>query len=70
MKKNPAPPQPKILFSIDEAADLLGLSPCTIRNWAYAGKIASHKIGRRLLVSQTSIDQVLSESLRPQLKSA
>ena len=55
----------RVLFSVDETAAELGLSPATIRSWAYSRKIASHKIGRRLMISRESIDHLLSESLRP-----
>jgi excisionase family DNA binding protein len=59
-----------LLHSVKKAGELLGLSPWTIRQWCYTGRIASHKIGTRLMVSQDSIDQLLSDSLRPRVEDA
>ncbi len=60
----------KQLLSIKAAADALGLSVWTLRSWAYSGKVSSHKLGSRLLVSQAEIDRILTESERPRLESA
>jgi excisionase family DNA binding protein len=57
-----------LLLGVKQAGEMLGLSPWTIRQWCYTGKIASHKIGSRLMVSQEAIDQLLAESLRPRLQ--
>jgi excisionase family DNA binding protein len=57
-----------LLLGVKQAGEMLGLSPWTIRQWCYTGKIASHKIGTRLMVSQEAIDQLLAESLRPRLQ--
>lgn len=56
------------LLSVYDAGAVLGLSPWTIRQWCYTGKIASHKIGSRLMVSYEAIDQLLRESLRPRVQ--
>ncbi len=66
----PTPPASPLLLSVYKAGEMLGLSPWTIRQWCYTGKIASYKIGTRLMVSQDSINEVLSESLRPRLQAA
>ena len=57
-----------LLFGVKQAGEMLGLSPWTIRQWCYTGKIASYKIGSRLMVSQESMDQLIAESLRPRLQ--
>jgi len=57
-----------LLLGVKQAAEMLGLSPWTIRQWCYSGKIASHKIGTRLMVSPEALDQLLAETLRPRLQ--
>ncbi len=66
----PSTPASPLLLSVYKAGEMLGLSHWTIRQWCYTGRIASYKIGTRLMVSQDSIDQLLSESLRPRLQAA
>jgi len=53
------------LVSVAEAAGRLGLSIWTLRNWAYAGKVASCKLGSRLLIPESEIERLISESMRP-----
>lgn len=53
------------LISIDKAADILGLSPWTIRAWITQGKITSAKLGARRLIPQSELDRLISESLVP-----
>ncbi len=60
----------KKIHSVSHAGEMLGLSPWTIRQWCYSGKIASHKLGTRLMVPHSEIERVLSESLRPRLQEA
>jgi excisionase family DNA binding protein len=55
------------LLTVQACADQLGLSVWTVRLWAYQGKIASHKLGSRLMVSQSEIDRIISESERPRV---
>lgn len=56
-------------MGIDDAAFQTGLSPGTLRNWCYSGKLTSHKLGRRLLVSAESLEELIraSECPRPAL---
>lgn len=54
-----------LLVSTEELARRLGVSPFTIRDWCRNRKIASHKLGTRLLVPREEIDRLLAESLRP-----
>jgi excisionase family DNA binding protein len=56
------------LLTIQEAADTLSLSVWTLRSWAYAGRISSHKLGKRLMVSQEELNRILAETERPRLK--
>jgi len=45
-----------------------GLSPWTWRRWAYDGKVASVKAGKRLLIPASEVDRVMREGLRPALE--
>lgn len=58
----------KKLRNLTSASDQTGLSPWTIRRWAYTGKIASHKLGTRLMIPQSEIDRLITESERPRLE--
>lgn len=58
------------LVGVKQAGLALGISLWTVRSWAYSGKIASHKVGARLLVSVEEIERVIRESERPRVKGA
>ncbi len=53
------------LLGVAEAANLIGLSPWTLRLWSYQGKIPSHKISTRLLFDRSDIEQLITASRRP-----
>lgn len=55
------------LYGVEAAAAMLGLSVWTLRSWAYSGKIASHKIGNRLLISAEELAKIVQESERPRI---
>jgi predicted site-specific integrase-resolvase len=44
-----------------------GLSVWTWRRWAYDGKIASVKAGKRLLIPASEVERIMREGLRPAL---
>ena len=52
---------------ISDAAEYLGVSPNTLRNWERAGKIAAHRhpVNRYRLFKQEDLDAVLQEVERP-----
>ena len=52
---------------ISEAADYLGVSPNTLRNWERAGKIAAHRhpVNRYRLFRQQDLDTLLRQAERP-----
>jgi hypothetical protein len=50
---------------VDQAEAMSGLSRWTWRRWAYEGKIASVKAGKRLLIPMAEFDRVMSEGYRP-----
>jgi len=55
------------LYSIQEAADLTGLSHWTLRKWAKDGKIETNKQGSRRLISESELERLLEEGRRPAL---
>ena len=50
------------------AADRLGLTIWGLRAMAYQGRIASHKIGVRLMISEDEINRTIAESERPRFR--
>ena len=52
---NPSEPY-KLLFSIKEAAQILGLSPRTIHNLTAQKQLAVRRIGRRVLVHRRELE--------------
>jgi len=54
------------LLSVLDAEAATGISRWTWRRWAYEGKIASVKLGKRLMLSQVELDRVIAEGTRPQ----
>jgi len=52
-------------LSMREAAAVLGISPFTLKDWAREGRIASLKIGRRVLFTQSDLEEFLTSSRRP-----
>jgi excisionase family DNA binding protein len=62
--KPPAPSSQRLL-SIKDFAASLGISVWTVRGWAYRGRIASVKLGARMMIPTTELDRVINENLRP-----
>ena len=52
---------------ISEAADYLGVSANTLRNWERAGKIVAHRhpVNRYRLFKREELDAVLRQAERP-----
>lgn len=52
---------------ISEAAEYLGVSPNTLRNWERAGKVVAHRhpVNRYRLFKQEDLDAVLRKVERP-----
>jgi excisionase family DNA binding protein len=55
------------LLGVAEAEQLTGVSRWTWRAWAYSGKIASVKLGRRLLLPSAEVQRIIAEGTRPRL---
>lgn len=52
-------------LGVSEAERLTGVSRWTWRRWAYDGKVASVKLGKRLLIPSAEISRLVSENTRP-----
>jgi excisionase family DNA binding protein len=61
--------EPKFM-GVDDAEARSGISRWTWRRMAYAGRIASSKVGKRLLIPTSEVDRVLSEGYRPAIQGA
>lgn len=57
-------------LSVADAEIYSGISLWTWRAYAYAGKVASTKVGTRLLISKQEIDRILAEGTRPAAKAS
>ena len=53
------------LLGVAEAEALTGVSRWTWRRWAYEGKVASVKLGKRLLIPSAEIARLVAENTRP-----
>ena len=49
------------LLSVEQAADYLGVSPGTLRNWLSARRIAYVKVGRLTRLSSETLDRFIAE---------
>jgi len=55
------------LLPVREFARVIGVSVWTARAWAYAGRIASVKVGSLLQVPCDEVDRLIAEGLRPRV---
>jgi excisionase family DNA binding protein len=54
------------LLSVEEAADYLGISPGTMRNWLSRRRVEYVKVGRLTRVSQAALDRYVAvNTVRP-----
>lgn len=54
------------LFSMRQAADILGVRYQTIRRWATEGRIESVKLGARRLVAEGTLKRLVAEGWQQQ----
>jgi excisionase family DNA binding protein len=52
-------------MTIEGIAQRWGLSHWTVRTWIREGRIASFKVGRRILVKVDDIEGLMNESYKP-----
>ncbi len=53
------------LLPVKIFAQRLGLSVWTVRQYAYRGRVASVKLGTRLLIPEPELARLISENMRP-----
>lgn len=51
------------LLSIENAAEILSVSPWTLRLWAKQGKLSTIKLGARRLVRRSDLDRIMAAGL-------
>jgi excisionase family DNA binding protein len=59
--KDPRPPRPGPLMSVEQAAEYLGVRPGTLRNWLSARRIAYVKVGRLTRISSETLNRFIAE---------
>jgi excisionase family DNA binding protein len=47
----------KLLFSVQESAVVLGVSPRTIQNLISTGKLLAKRIGRRVVIHKSALEE-------------
>ena len=50
------------LHSVEEAAEVLGISPVTLGDWLRAGKIIGTKIGRQWRITESDLQSFIEDS--------
>jgi len=65
MRANQIRPQEVKLLSVAEAEIQTGVSRWTWRRWSYDGKIASVKLGKRLLIPTAEVERMICAGTRP-----
>lgn len=53
----------RALYSIKEAAGILGVSERTLREWHYAKRIKTVNLGRRVMVPATTLNLIVQEGV-------
>lgn len=51
------------VFQLKAAAQILNLSPWTLRRWCYDGKVNYTKMGKLVMVSREELDRVLQQGV-------
>jgi excisionase family DNA binding protein len=57
-------------LGVQEAQELTGISKWTWRRWSYDGRVASVKLGKRLLIPLREIERLVEENTRPRVSVA
>ena len=52
------------MYSVDEAAEILGVHPMTIRKWLPVGKIRGVKVGRLWRIPESALDEIAQSGTR------
>lgn len=49
------------LLDCEKAAELLGISPWTVRKWLSENKLRAVRLGRRVLIEPAEIERIIEE---------
>ena len=52
------------LYSVEEAAEAMGISPLTLGDWLRAGKIVGTKIGRKWRITESDLQAFIDAGRR------
>ena len=52
------------LYSVEEAAHIIGLNPRTLRGLEYAGRIHAVRIGKRVMFPRATLETIISEGVK------
>ena len=52
------------VYTLTEAAELLGVNRLTVRRWIQAGKLSAETIGGVVLLDRKAIDELVKERAR------
>jgi excisionase family DNA binding protein len=52
-------PKRRVLYTVEEAASLLGIAPSTMYRWARTGELRTVPVGGRMAVPASSLEQLL-----------
>jgi hypothetical protein len=55
-------------LGVAELEALTGISRWTWRRWAYSGRVASVKLGKRLVVPVAEMERLIAENIRPNVE--
>ncbi|MGE5647502.1 MAG: helix-turn-helix domain-containing protein [Acidobacteriota bacterium] len=55
----------RLLYSIEDAAETLALSPHTIRRDIRLGRISVKHYGRRILIPRAELERIAAEGMKP-----
>jgi excisionase family DNA binding protein len=58
-----SPVSQQLLFTIEQAAQLLGATPWAIRRMLYAGKLPYKKVGKRNVIPLTALENFAAQGL-------
>ncbi len=53
------------LYTVTETAELLGITPQTVRAYIKAGRLRGQRVGRPILITERSIRQFLTGGVEP-----
>ena len=53
------------LFTVTETAELMGITPQTVRTYVKAGRLRGQRVGRPILITERSIKQFLNAGVEP-----